>query len=91
MIFHPIGQYKPRGTVKISCKTNDERFENIEYTKNGVPLSPATDPRILYGTDDTVTITGLDYKRDDGEYRCVVTNNRGKLQSLKKELKVKSK
>jgi len=70
--------------------TMDTNFESIEYTRDDIIISPAVDKRISRGVDFTLTISALDYKLDDGEYRCIVKKNRGVIRSLKKTLKVKS-
>ena len=90
ILFSPIGQFQPRGTVTLSCKTNDKDFESVEFTRNNVLISPSLDKRISRNTDASLVITSLDYQIDNGDYRCIVKNNRGKIQSLKKRLDVKS-
>ena len=90
IFFSPIGQYQPRGSVTLTCKTKDWNFESIEFTQNDIIISPAVDKRISRNTDGSLVVTGLDYRKDNGDYRCIVKNNRGKLQSLKKRLDVKS-
>ena len=89
VFFSPIGQFKPRGSVTISCKTQDSSYEQFEYTRNGVVIAPSLDKRISRNVDGSLVVTGLDYQKDNGDYRCILKNNRGKILSLKKRLDVK--
>ena len=92
LIFDDIGRFKPRekSEVTLSCKTSS-LVAKVQYTRDDNLLLQANDSRLNIKSENQLTITKLNYEKDDGIYQCKVATNKGTLMSLKKPLKIASK
>ena len=83
----PTGKFQPRqrGSLRFRCSTR--AATRIDFMRNGVILLNSNDRR-LSRSGNFLSISNLDYSRDDGIYRCRASNSRGTVLSVPINLKV---
>ena len=79
---HPQNVTKPEGqNVTLTCNAIGKPSQSISWTKYGSVISTSGDSRISFGAGNKeLTITNVS-RADDGEYRCVASNDLGNATS----------
>ncbi|XP_057302319.1 contactin-2-like [Hydractinia symbiolongicarpus] len=83
----PIGKFQPRQREKLQLVCRTLFTTKVEFRKDGKLLARTVDGRMIQ-RGNTLSITNLDYAKDDGSYRCIAINNKGSVLSIAIDIKI---
>ena len=72
--------------ITVSCLVDGAKPLTIFWQKNGITLDLKKLPHLTLLPDGPLMITNAEKKRDQGRYRCIVSNSVGKVISREAEV-----